>query len=187
MEAWEKVFVGQDFLSSIHAVQNCIGCHGGVGGVTDKDAAHEGVVRDPVEKSSQVCGVCHQETSGLAETSIHQVLSGFRAAMEARGADFSNPQMEQAFTNHCNTCHATCGQCHISRPNFTAGGLIKAHVVKKVASTKDTCMACHGARVANEYMGKNEGVDAAIRDLDALTIEANDAYSLRDNVLQGIE
>ncbi len=34
---------------------------------------------------------------------------------------------------------------------------------------------------------KNEGIDAAIRDLDALTIEANDAYSLRDNVLQGIE
>jgi hypothetical protein len=33
----------------------------------------------------------------------------------------------------------------------------------------------------------NEGVEAAISDLDALTMEANDAYSLRDNVLKGIE
>ena len=38
-----------------------------------------------------------------------------------------------------------------------------------------------------EAAGKNDGVDSAIRDLDALTIEANEAYSLRDNVLQGIE
>ncbi len=34
---------------------------------------------------------------------------------------------------------------------------------------------------------KGTGVDEAIRDLDALTIEANEAYSLRDNVLNGIE
>lgn len=34
---------------------------------------------------------------------------------------------------------------------------------------------------------KGEGVDEAIRDLDALTIEANDAYGLRDSVMKGIE
>lgn len=34
---------------------------------------------------------------------------------------------------------------------------------------------------------KNEGVDEQIRELDALTIEANEAYSLRENVLMGIE
>ncbi|MCC6798904.1 MAG: hypothetical protein IT325_02230 [Anaerolineae bacterium] len=34
---------------------------------------------------------------------------------------------------------------------------------------------------------RGEGVDEAIRDLDALTIEANDAYSLRDSVMKGIE
>lgn len=33
----------------------------------------------------------------------------------------------------------------------------------------------------------SEGVDAAISDLNALTIEANEAYSLRDNVLNGIQ
>ena len=34
---------------------------------------------------------------------------------------------------------------------------------------------------------KNEGIDEAIRELDALTIEANEAYNLRENVLNGIE
>jgi hypothetical protein len=34
---------------------------------------------------------------------------------------------------------------------------------------------------------KNQGVDQAIRDLDALTIEANEAYSLRENVLKEIQ
>jgi hypothetical protein len=32
-----------------------------------------------------------------------------------------------------------------------------------------------------------EGIDEKIRDLDALTIEANQAYGLRENVLMGIE
>jgi len=34
---------------------------------------------------------------------------------------------------------------------------------------------------------KNEGVDEAIGALDALTVEANEAYSLRDSVMKGIE
>lgn len=34
---------------------------------------------------------------------------------------------------------------------------------------------------------QNEGIEAAIAALDALTIEANEAYNLRDNVLKGIE
>ncbi|NLX10230.1 MAG: hypothetical protein GXY36_11280 [Chloroflexi bacterium] len=34
---------------------------------------------------------------------------------------------------------------------------------------------------------QGEGVDEAIRGLDALTVEANEAYGLRENVLKGIE
>jgi len=166
LEAWEKVIVGGEFLSSVHNTQNCIGCHGGVEGVDDKDAAHEGVVRDPVEDSERVCGVCHAETTQLVATSLHQNLTGYRTILAARGADFSDPQMEEAFNNHCNTCHTTCGQCHVSRPNFTFGGLISDHKVKKVASIKDTCMACHGARVSNEYQGKNEGVEGSVHWLE---------------------
>jgi hypothetical protein len=166
LEAWEKVLVGGEFLASVHNTQNCIGCHGGVEGVDDKDAAHEGVVRDPLEDAEQTCGVCHAEATQLAATSLHQNLTGYRTALTARGADFSDPHMEEAFNNHCSTCHTTCGQCHVSRPNFTFGGLISSHKVKEIASIKDTCMACHGARVSNEYQGKNEGVEGSVHWLE---------------------
>ena len=39
MVADGKVFVGDEFLTSVHNAQNCIGCHGGVDGVDDMDAA----------------------------------------------------------------------------------------------------------------------------------------------------
>jgi hypothetical protein len=162
LEAWEKVFVGDEFLVDVHNVQNCIGCHGGVEGVDDKEAAHEGVVRDPMEDPEGVCATCHAESAQLAATSLHQTLSGYRATLTDRGADFSDPRMEEAFGDHCSTCHTTCGQCHISRPTAMDGGLLKEHEVKKIASMKDTCMACHGARVSNEYQGKNEGVEGSV-------------------------
>ena len=166
MEAWEKVFVGGEFLADVHNTQNCIGCHDGVEGEDDMDAAHEGVVRDPLGDSERVCGICHVDATRHAATSLHQNLTGYQTALTARGADFSDPHMQEAFDNHCDTCHTTCGQCHISRPNFTEGGLIQEHKVKKIASIKDTCMACHGARVSNEYQGKNEGVEGSVHWLE---------------------
>ena len=166
LEAWEKVFVGDEFLVSVHNVQNCIGCHGGVEGVDDKDAAHEGRVRDPLEDSERVCGICHVDATEHAATSLHQNLTGYQTALTARGADFTDPHMEEAFDNHCSDCHTTCGQCHISRPTAMGGGLLKEHEVKEVASMKDTCMACHGARVSNEYQGKNEGVEGSVHWLE---------------------
>jgi thiosulfate/3-mercaptopyruvate sulfurtransferase len=162
LEAWEKVLVGYEFVADVHNTQNCIGCHGGVAEAEDMEAAHEGVVRDPLEESDRGCRVCHTESGRLVETSLHQNLTGFQTALEARGADMSDPAMEKACENHCSACHTTCGQCHVSRPTYHDGGLLKEHEVKTIASMKDTCLACHGARVANEYQGKNEGVEGSV-------------------------
>jgi len=164
LEAWKKVYVGYEFVADVHNVANCVGCHGGVAGVTDMAQAHEGVVRDPLEDAewADSCRVCHTETGRVAETSLHQNLNGYLTTLEARGADLDNPVMQDAFENHCDDCHATCGQCHISRPTALGGGLLKEHEVRSIASMKDTCAACHGARVANEYQGKNEGVEASV-------------------------
>ncbi|MGD8969630.1 MAG: hypothetical protein PVI07_19155 [Anaerolineae bacterium] len=162
MEAWEKVFLGYEFVADVHNTQNCIGCHGGVAEAEEMDDAHEGVVRDPLEESDRACRVCHTESGRLVETSLHQNLTGFGTALTTRGADLSNAAMQTAFDNHCNECHTTCGQCHVSRPTALDGGLLKEHEVKSVASMKDTCLACHGARVANEYQGKNEGVEGSV-------------------------
>jgi len=166
LEAWEKVFVDNDFLLSVHNAQNCIGCHGGVAAAEDMETAHQGVVRDPLDEPEHVCSTCHAEAARLATTSLHQNLTGYQTALTTRGADFSDPDMEQAFSNHCDTCHTTCGQCHISRPDSVFGGLLSGHEVKGIASIRDTCMACHGARVANEYQGKNEDVPGSVHWLE---------------------
>jgi len=167
LEAWEKVLVGDEFLTSVHNAQNCIGCHGGVEGVDDMDEAHEGVVADPLQEGDEVCAVCHVDAAKAAADSLHQALGGYHTVLGARGANFDDPAMQEAFGNHCDTCHATCSQCHISRPSFTGGGLLQGHTVKEIASSKDTCEACHGARVSNEYKGKNEGVEASVHYLQA--------------------
>jgi hypothetical protein len=166
LEAWEKVFVGDAFLVDVHNAQNCIGCHGGVADEDDMDAAHEGVVRGPLEESGQICGACHVDATRHAATSLHQNLTGFETALAVRGVDFTDPAMVAVCDNHCSECHTTCGQCHISRPTYHDGGLLKEHQVKEIASMKDTCMACHGARVSNEYQGKNEGVEGSVHWLE---------------------
>jgi hypothetical protein len=163
LEAWEKVYVEDaEFLSSIHNLQSCIGCHGGVDGELGKELAHEGVVRDPTSDPEKACASCHSTEVEMASTGLHGNLTGYYTALEMRGADFSNSHMQEAFNNHCGTCHASCGQCHVSRPTFTEGGLIAGHRIKEHASMTDTCMACHGARVANEYKGLNEGVPGSV-------------------------
>jgi hypothetical protein len=66
--------------------------------------------------------------------------------------------MQAMFGNHCGSCHATCGDCHISRPTYVGGGFVDGHVVMKTPSMSQNCTACHGSRVGNEYLGKNEGI-----------------------------
>ena len=166
LEAWEKALVHEEFLGSIHNTQDCIACHGGVAGIVGKDPAHEGMVRDPLEDSSQACDMCHSAATEHASTSLHQTLDGFRTTLSERGADFEAPEMQAALANHCSDCHTTCGQCHISRPTSQGGGLLDGHEVERMASTSDTCVACHGARVANEYQGENEGVEGSVHWLD---------------------
>ena len=167
LEAWEKVYIGDaDFLASIHNWQTCISCHGGVDGETEKELAHEGVVRDPSGDPNKACAGCHSAEVEMAATGLHQTLAGYYTILEQRGADFSDPHMQEGFDNHCATCHASCGQCHVSRPSFAEGGLIAGHKVKEFASMTDTCMACHGARVANEYKGLNEGVPGSVHWLE---------------------
>jgi thiosulfate/3-mercaptopyruvate sulfurtransferase len=75
--------------------------------------------------------------------------------------------MQTAWANHCDTCHTTCGQCHISRPSQLSGGLLDGHEVVGRASTDDTCGACHGSRAVSEYRGDNEGIEGSVHWLEA--------------------
>ena len=163
MEAWQQIYVGDaEFLASIHNLYGCIGCHGGQDEAMDRHIAHQGMNPDPTSDPGKVCGDCHSTEVEMSKTGLHLDLTGFRQILAARGADFENPQMQQAFDQQCYTCHASCGQCHMSRPSFTGGGLMAGHAVQEFPATADTCRACHGARAANELTGAHKGAQASV-------------------------
>ena len=125
----------------------------------DRHIAHMGMVPDPTSDPDEMCGDCHSTEVVMSWTGLHLDLTGFRQALEVRGADLDDPAMQQAFGNHCYTCHASCGQCHVSRPTFTGGGLTAGHDFQRFPSTSDTCQGCHGARVAAEFTGSVAGAE----------------------------
>ncbi|UCC65549.1 MAG: hypothetical protein JSV36_11095 [Anaerolineae bacterium] len=157
MEVWEKVNVSNpEFFKTLHARYGCVACHGGVADAADKETAHEGLIPDPSQ--GQACANCHrQEVESLAD-SLHVDLEGYYTALRARSDDAHWDQLVVGFELHCTQCHATCGQCHVSRPTFLEGGLATGHKFNRTPSMNLSCTACHGSRVEAEYKGKNEGV-----------------------------
>jgi hypothetical protein len=161
LEAWEKVFLGDaDFMESTHGKVGCVICHGGDSSIDDKELAHTGLVIDPSEIS---CYTCHQDIAETHDISLHATLDGFKSALEARGGNLEEGSpLATAFENHCQQCHTSCGQCHVSRPDEVGGGLLADHEFRETPSTKNNCVACHGSRVGAEYLGENEGVPADV-------------------------
>jgi len=160
LEAWEKVLVSSDFLNTTHGKLSCTTCHGGVASATEKDAAHQGIVKDP--NAGTACTACHADIVKTSADSMHNNLTGFKTVLSQRGGDFSNPVLVKAFNMSCNGCHASCGQCHVSRPSYAGGGLLSGHTFKKQASQNDTCTACHGARVGADYYGEIAGASGDV-------------------------
>ena len=161
LEAWEKVFIDDaEFMQSTHGKVGCVICHGGDSSEEDKDAAHVNMIIDPSDAN---CNTCHQDIAQLHDFSLHATLSGFKSALAARGGDISEGSpIATAIENHCQSCHTTCGQCHVSRPDELEGGLVSGHEFRKTPSMQYNCIACHGARVGAEYLGENEGYPADV-------------------------
>jgi len=162
VEAWEKVFADDaEFAQDVHGEVGCVICHGGDSSVEElseegMQAAHEGLVADPSEGD---CATCHSDIAENNECSLHTTLSGFTSALEARGGNLEEGSpLAEAFENHCQECHTTCGQCHVSRPDEVGGGLVSGHEFEGTPKMKDNCVACHGSRVGDEFLGENEGV-----------------------------
>lgn len=155
VEAWEKVFLEKEALG-VHDL-GCITCHGGVGGTMDMAEAHQGIVRkpDPV----RACAPCHRSIVETHQTDLHATLAGYLTTFRWRGGEQNWPQLMTAFNNHCARCHASCGDCHVSRPTAVGGGLLAKHEFKKTPPMNLTCTGCHGSRVNDEYKGKNQLAD----------------------------
>lgn len=157
LEAWEKVFIdGETFASDIHAFIECTACHGGQA-VNDIELAHENLIADPAAEPAAACALCHVEIGETAANSLHNTLQGYDTALYDRSSPENHPIIENMESYHCDSCHATCGDCHISQPDSVGGGLLDSHIVVKKPPMSRTCTACHGSRVKNEYYGLNEG------------------------------
>jgi hypothetical protein len=158
LEPWERVFVkGEEFLATTHGQMSCIYCHGGEQS-EDMETAHAGMIADPSAGGrGNACANCHGDQSDHFEKSLHVSLSGYWKTLDARSGGENHKELETMFGNHCSSCHTTCGDCHISQPGSVGGGFIDGHIVKKTPSMTRNCTACHGSRVGNEYLGKNEG------------------------------
>jgi hypothetical protein len=162
LEPWEKVLVDSEtFPQSIHGLNGCISCHGGVES-PDKETAHQGIVRNPSKDPEAVCGTCHPDIVANHANNLHSNLVGYWTVLDQRSVPKSHPAIDEAFDNHCSSCHATCGECHVSQPNIVGGGFVNGHLFKRTPSMTQNCTACHGSRVGNEYLGKNEGVKADV-------------------------
>jgi len=153
----------ETYINSAHAF-SCLYCHGGQSGKLTKDEAHVGMTVDPSWGDQNSCAVCHQSISDRFATSLHATQRGYYKLFEQRTGFTleSHPQIEEEFRNECGKCHATCGSCHISRPDAVGGGFIASHNIKRIPSVSNQCTACHGSRVGDEYTGGNEGFGADV-------------------------
>jgi thiosulfate/3-mercaptopyruvate sulfurtransferase len=169
LELWEKVLVSPKFLATEHAQKACEECHGGNPAAAERVAAHQGVVKDPTEvppfgkDAGIVCAECHEQEVKSGATSLHATLSTFPKVLRARAGDDPHGWdtiVDPGRKNHCTPCHASCGQCHVSRPKYSKSGFINGHLFSKKPDMVNQCTACHGSRVGDEFYG-NRGVGDA--------------------------
>ncbi|MHA1568567.1 MAG: hypothetical protein ACTSXZ_03780 [Alphaproteobacteria bacterium] len=162
MEAFDKFFVDPTFIvEDFHGRSiGCIWCHGGDKTSLDRDVAHVGLIADPSEAPNSTCTPCHQATVEEHMNSLHFDTAGMFNAIADRAGNISDSDfsvLQTGFQNHCATCHASCGSCHVSRPSAAEGGFLAKHIFQKTPSIQYNCTACHSSRVGDEYMGRNEG------------------------------
>jgi hypothetical protein len=157
LEPWEKVLVdSKKFPGTVHGSIACTECHQGSQS-PDKETAHTDLIARPSEGSPNPCTKCHPDVTAVYSDSLHASLKGYWTALDRRSVPENHPALEQGFNNHCSNCHASCGDCHVAQPASVGGGLFDGHVFTLTPPMTQSCTACHGSRVGNEYLGKNEG------------------------------
>lgn len=151
-------------IDEVHALIGCVECHGG-NEPADFESAHVDIVSDPSVDAETNCNPCHAEIVATNSNSMHSKAWGERTTIAVRelGAGNNHTNFDQCpieltegFSRECASCHTTCGQCHVSRPNSADGGFIESHRFKKIPDQDNNCLACHGSRIAVDYKGAFE-------------------------------
>ncbi|MCK9443883.1 MAG: hypothetical protein M0Q14_05100 [Tissierellaceae bacterium] len=148
--------VSKDFLETSHGQLGCINCHSGEN-LPTQEQAHATMNPYPSEDNDGVCAQCHVGVTETYASSIHYNLHGMENGLMSFASTDSmpdSPAHAEVFDKNCMSCHATCGECHVSRPSNYTGGLINQHEFFKTPPMEETCYGCHGARTAGEFMGE---------------------------------
>ncbi|MHB1167236.1 MAG: hypothetical protein ACYC0N_01695, partial [Carboxydocellales bacterium] len=158
MEAFQKVLVSKSFLETSHGEKGCTFCHAGSEGNT-RALAHKDLIAKPSKQEKAICEDCHQQATKGFKNSLHYTNKGIidtkTGVIMLRANPGKTETLAKGLNNNCSTCHiATCGECHISRPLTTGGGLVDGHNFYKSPKSVLNCTACHGSRLEKEYMGK---------------------------------
>lgn len=183
LEPWEKVLVDSSFFETEHGQAACTVCHAGDSSASDKDLAHANMIATPDTDPERTCGNCHNEIVATNADNLHVNQKGYFQAMYSRSLPENHAALDEMFGNHCQSCHTTCGDCHIAQPDSVGGGLLNGHNMVKTPPMTRTCTACHGSRVGNEYMGKNEGIpgDVHFRQGRMNCVACHDGASMHDS------
>lgn len=135
-----------------HAQLGCRDCHAALAESSESSAPqwHAAVEVDPSADGGQVCASCHgQDMIDNFKASLHFTANGIAKGLCERleqtpGAQqiFEDTFYEPEMYMGCNTCHATCGQCHVSNPNIVGGGLVNSHSFGAPVAEL-SCNPCH--------------------------------------------
>lgn len=137
-----------------HFADGCASCHRGDEKAASREKAHIGLVKKP-SSDLTVCGQCHDKIVKTYKDSLHFTTEGFRNGVSGR---FSSKEKkifnDKVFERSCRSCHASCGDCHVSSPKIggISTGLLKGHEFVPKDDGK-TCATCHGGRVYPEFTG----------------------------------
>ncbi len=157
LELYLKIWVKSSFLETDMGEIACHDCHGGDPKDPDWQTAHNGMVKDPTfPDADKACGECHEEIVSMAKNSLHYTLAPFGRIIKARANKKDKKGLAKicrAKEKHCSHCHSSCGQCHVSRPDYVDGGFLDKHNFQKTPPMETTCAACHGGRVYEEFIG----------------------------------
>jgi len=165
LEPYEKIYVAKAFLETTHGQIACVNCHGGNPDDSDWQTAHEGLVKDPTYPDPEAaCGECHPDISASAPASRHYTIAPLIQSIMTRVGSSAPAKVQKAMAvagqRHCSQCHASCGQCHVSRPEYVNGGFLAQHRFQKTPPMETTCASCHGGRIFGEFTGLNRKIAA---------------------------
>ncbi len=164
--SWQKKYVNAFTSDPNHGDLSCTLCHGsGITAGEDGDM-HEGAaasgdfIANPAVDPVKSCGQsddCHVSIAENFKYSLHFAVYGEKNAIAAREGVSTFEECPQAIqdghASECSACHASCGDCHISRPQSVGGGLVSGHRFNRTPSQTENCQACHGSRIAVDFEG----------------------------------